>query len=129
MLIILDSSMLMLPLEQKINLTLEISRIITSPYEIVVPEIVLEELTDLLGSASTVTTRKAQFALDLASTYNTLESLKGMHADEEIIRLAQEYKAIVATNDKELRKQLREKGLSVISLHGRNRLSIFGHFE
>ncbi len=127
MLIILDTSMLMLPLEKKINLSLEIERIVTISYEIAVPKIVINELIELLGSSSTVTTRKANFALDLANSFRILESLEGVYADEEIIRLAMKYRAIVATNDKKLRSILREKGISVISLHGKNRLSLFGH--
>ncbi|MHA1200115.1 MAG: type II toxin-antitoxin system VapC family toxin [Candidatus Heimdallarchaeaceae archaeon] len=127
MFIILDSSMLMLPLEKKINLSSEIERIITQSYEIVVPKIVINELTNLLESSSSTTTRKANFALDLAKNYSILESLEGIHTDEEILRLALEHKAIVATNDRELRLTLREKGISVISLHGKNRLSLFGY--
>ncbi|MCE7742467.1 MAG: PIN domain-containing protein [Candidatus Heimdallarchaeota archaeon] len=127
MLIILDSSMLMLPLEKRINLSSEIERIITQSYEIVVPKIVINELTELLRSSSSVTTRKANFALNLAQNYSILESQEKIHTDEEILRLALEHKAIVATNDRELRLTLREKGIAVISLHGKNRLSLFGY--
>ncbi len=127
MFIILDSSMLILPLEKRINLSSEIERIIPRSYEIVVPKIVINELTVLLGSASSVTTRKASFALDLAKTFTILESRDEIHTDEEILRLALEHNAIVATNDKELRLKLRGRGISVISLHGKNRLSLFGY--
>lgn len=127
MLIILDSSMLMLPLEKSINLSAEINRIISKSYKIVVPQIIINELTELLESASTITTRKASFALELASKFSVLESQEKVHADDEIIRLALELEAIVATNDKTLREKLRKKGIAVISLHGKNRLSLFGH--
>jgi rRNA-processing protein FCF1 len=127
MLIILDSSMLMLPLEKKINLSTEFDRLILQNYEIVVPKIVLNELNSLLGSASTDTTRKANFALNLANNYRILESAEGEYADDEIICLAEKHKAIVATNDRELRLKLRNRGIIVISLHGDNRLSLFGH--
>jgi len=129
MLIILDSSMLMLPLENKINLSSEINRLITKNHKIVVPKIVLEELTSLLNSASTVTTNKASFALSLAEKFAIIESNTGIHPDTEIVRLAEEKKAIVATNDKEMRQKLLDKGIAVISLHGKNRLSLFGYIE
>lgn len=127
MLIILDTSMLMLPLEKKINLSSEIERIIPKSHKIVVPKIVLKELTELLESSSSVTTRKANFALNLSKNFTIIDSQEGIHADEEIIRLALEHKAIVATNDKKLRLRLREKGIAVISMHGKNRLSLFGY--
>ena len=129
MLIILDSSMLMLPMEKKINLSIEISRLVTKTHKIVVPKIVLDELTSLLDSASTITTSKANFALSLAKSFPVLESQIDMHPDAELIRLAQENEAVVATNDKILRKKLLDKGIAVISLHGKNRLSLFGHID
>ena len=127
MYIILDSSMLMLPLEKSINLTSEFERIIPKSHEIVVPKIVINELNELLNNISSSTSRKASFALDLAKNFTTLESQEKKHADEEIIRLALEYKSIVATNDKKLRLKLIKNGIPVISLHGKNRLSLFGH--
>ncbi|MHA1259716.1 MAG: hypothetical protein ACTSRO_08790, partial [Candidatus Heimdallarchaeaceae archaeon] len=43
-LVILDSSMLILPLEKKLNLTAEIERILPLEHELVVPKKVIEEL-------------------------------------------------------------------------------------
>ncbi|MHA1224740.1 MAG: hypothetical protein ACTSP3_16095 [Candidatus Heimdallarchaeaceae archaeon] len=39
------------------------------------------------------------------------------------------HKAVVATNDRELRKRLRSEGIAVISLRGNNKLSLFGYVE
>ncbi len=126
MLIIIDSSMLMLPLERKINLSYEIERLVQISFEIVVPQIVLDELKRLSEKESQSIKQKAKLALELANGFVKIESNINCHADEEILRLALEKEAIVATNDTELRFRLREKGIVVISLRGKNKLSLFG---
>ncbi len=126
MLVILDSSMLMLPLEKKINLTLELERIISSSFTIVVPRIVLVELEKLEEKGKTSLKQKAIFAQQLAKSFEILDSEIDGNADSELERLAEKYSAIVATNDSELRSKLRKRGLAVIALRGDNRLELFG---
>jgi rRNA-processing protein FCF1 len=126
MLVILDSSMLMLPLERQINISYELERLLQIKYEIVVPEIVIKELKILIKSPSMSLKNKAKLALELAAQYRILESEKNGNADVEIIKLAEMHKAIVATNDVSLRSNLIKKGLTVVSLHGKNKLALFG---
>ncbi len=126
MLVILDSSMLMLPLEKKINISFELERLVLKSFEIVVPQVVLDELKKLLDNKSQSTRLKAKLALELASEFSVIESRTNCFADEEILRIAVEKEAIVATNDAELRSRLRKKSIAVISLHGKNKLSLFG---
>ncbi len=129
MLVILDSSMLMLPLEKKINITFELERIVPIDFEIVIPEIIVKELKKLIKGSSPSTKQKAQFALKLAEKYEILHSKTEGNPDFELERLAEEHNAIIATNDSALRLRLRQKGLPVISLHGDNKLSLFGFLE
>jgi len=129
MLVILDSSMLMLPLEKKINITSELERIIPIDFEIVIPVIIIKELKKLVEESSPSTKQKAQFALKLAKKYTILDSKTEVKADYELERLAEKHKAIIATNDTALRLRLRQKGLPVISLYGNNKLSLFGFAE
>lgn len=126
MLVLLDSSMLMLPLEKKINLNYEFERILTVSFEIVVPQIVLIELEGLKESGEITIKRKAQLALNLAGVFKTIESKIEGHVDFELIRLAEIHKAVIATNDRKLRSILIGKGMAVISLHGKNKLALFG---
>ncbi|MCK5303716.1 MAG: hypothetical protein KAJ72_00590 [Candidatus Heimdallarchaeota archaeon] len=126
MLVLLDSSMLMLPLEKKINLSYEFERILTIAFEIVVPQVVLIELEKIKEKGETATKRKAQLALNLAMSFRTIESKTEVHADYELIRLAELHKAVIATNDRKLRSILIYKGMAVISLHGKNKLTLFG---
>ncbi len=126
MLVLLDSSMLMLPLEKKINLNYEFERILTVAFEIVVPQIVLIELEGLKERGKIAIKRKAQLALNLAEAFKTIESKIEGHVDFELIRLAEIHKAVIATNDRKLRSILIDKGMAVISLHGKNKLVLFG---
>jgi len=118
--------MLMMPLERKINITYELERLIQINFEIVVPEIVIKELKRLTENPSMSLKQKAKLALDLAKQYRILESETDGNADFEIVKLAEIHKAIVATNDANLRSSLRKKGLAVVSLHGKNKLALFG---
>lgn len=127
MLVILDSSMLMLPLEKNINISLEFERILPISFEIVIPEIVIHELEKIVKESSPSTQKKAKLALELIENYKILESNVVGLADDEIERLAVENKAIVATNDAKLRSRLRKKGISVIALHGKSKLKLFGY--
>ena len=63
MLVILDSSMLMLPLEKKINISLELERILPISFEIVVPKIVVCELERIKHDGSPSIQKKAKLAL------------------------------------------------------------------
>lgn len=124
--IFLDSSMLMLPLEKKINLTAEFDRLLSFSYEVYIPEIILTELKKLKKVGTPSIKNKANFALRLAEQFPSFPSKLEGEADDELLRLAMEHNAIIATNDTELRNRLRSNGLPVISLHGDNRLSLFG---
>ena len=126
MLVILDSSMLMLPLEKKINITNEIERILNFSFKFIVPEEVFIELEKLCTEATPSTQRKAKFALELATKFDRLPPSTEIKADDAIINLAEKHNAIVATNDGLLRKKLLAKGISVISLFGKNKLELFG---
>jgi len=126
MLVLLDSSMLMLPLEKKVNLSYEFERILNVAFEIVIPQIVLIELEKIKEKGEMATKRKAQLALNLAKSFRIIESKAEGHADYELIRLAEIHKAVIATNDRKLRSRLIDKGISVISLHGKNKLALFG---
>ena len=104
-------------------------RIISSSFRIVVPRIVLAELEKLVEQGKTSLKQKATFAQQLSKNFEILDSEIEGNADLELEKLAEKYKAVVATNDAELRLRLRSKGLSVISLRGDNRLEFFGSEE
>lgn len=72
--------------------------------------------------------KKAVLALKLAekcSIVNVEQRVEETH-DDVILRMASKWKCPVATNDRELRKKLRDKGIPVIFLRGKGRLELEG---
>jgi len=127
--ILLDTSMLMLPSERKINLTYELDRLVPLRKKIAVPSIVIQELQTLINKGSPAIKQKARLALSLSKQFQILETDTEGEADRELESLAEELNAIVATNDSELRLKLRKKGIVVISLRGDNKLEVFGNID
>ena len=72
MLIIIDSSMLMLPAEKKINLSYEFERLLPISFKVVVPEAVLDELKSLIKIGKPSIKQKAKLALQLSKKISKL---------------------------------------------------------
>lgn len=125
-LVILDSSMLMIPLERKINLSFQLEKILFFAFKIVVPTVVIKELKKHIDKKKTATRNKAKLALKLAEQYETIDSNTEIHTDDELINLAEKHNAIIATNDNELRDRLRKEGFMTIGVRGKKTLELFG---
>ena len=79
----------------------------------VVPQVVKNELSELL--------KNPKKTLDIQSTLNYIINFKiipilGTFADKELIDYVTKNKAIVATMDKELKRQIKNLGSSIMSL-------------
>jgi len=90
------------------NLDVEIGSI-----TFVVPQVVKNELSELLKNP-----RKTQ---NIKSTLNYIKNFKiipilGTFADKELLDYVSKNKAIVATMDKELKRQIKNLGSSIMSL-------------
>ncbi len=90
------------------NLDVEIGSI-----TFVVPQVVKNELSELLKNP-----RKTQ---NIQSTLNYIKNFKiipilGTFADKELLDYVSKNKAIVATMDKELKRQIKNLGSSIMSL-------------
>lgn len=86
-------------------------------YLVITP--VLDELKKLATTGSIALSRKASLALRAVELYCKVVDYPlhpGEKVDDALVRFASETGAIVATNDKELRAKLRERGLSEIYL-------------
>jgi len=116
MIVILDSNALLMVFQFRINLESELNRILGS-YEIVVPSTVKKEL-------KTLKDKHAKIALSFSERYRTI-SANG-NPDDSIIELAEKEKGVVVTNDRILKKRLREKNIPVVYLRGKNHLEIEG---
>jgi rRNA-processing protein FCF1 len=112
--VILDTNALLTQFEFKIDLEDELTNLLGT-YEILIPSSVLNELKNLKD-------RDARSALDFALRYKVIETEK--KGDESIFALAKELNAVVVTNDRVLRKRLKDNGLKVIYLRQKSYLAL-----
>ncbi|MEM0160670.1 MAG: PIN domain-containing protein [Thermoplasmata archaeon] len=100
--VVLDTNILLLPFTTKINLDTELNRLNFT--EIYVPTCVVEELKKLA-----IKNNNAKSALNLIHKYNNVITTK--KGDLGVIEASEKLNAAVATNDKELRRILKEKSI------------------
>lgn len=112
--VIIDTNAFIMQVEYRIDFEYELMGLLGS-FEILIPVTVLNELKHIKNKHSKV-------ALKIAQKYRNIESVK--KGDEAILSLAVKLNAIVITNDRELRKRLIEKGLSVVYIRQRSYLAI-----
>ncbi len=117
--VVLDSSAAMMPFEFLIDLEDELTRIL-GKFRIVVPSSVYDELVFLSKEGKGRKKRLAKPALDLIKNYEKIKTFE--NADDSVLSLALKMNGIVLTNDKELRKKVRENNLNTIYLRGKQRL-------
>lgn len=124
--VLLDTNFLMIPHNYKIDIFQEIERLIPEAHELTIPSNVLEEI-DRVRDSGGRDGIAAEVALQLVKEKNIGEIQSHGRADEFIIDYAAENKPDVAvcTNDRELRKKLRELNVSVIVMRGRSRLDFY----
>ncbi len=121
LLIILDTNFLMVPELYGVDIFSELDRIVDKKYELIVPEVVIGELKNIKKNGDLKEGKAAGVGLDLSTKAKKAKSEKS--ADEEILRLAQEKKnSAVATNDSQLQKRLKEKGIPIIFLRQKSHL-------
>lgn len=122
--VIFDANILILPLSRSLNVFEGVREALGTDYKPVVLSVTLDELELMAGSGSLAQRRRAKFALELARRCDVVkvERKTGETVDNVILRVAVSNGWAVATNDKGLRKKLREKGVPVLFLRANKRL-------
>ena len=119
--VVLDTNALMMPVECDVRVFEELDRLLDAP-EPVVPAPVPAELESLADGAGQEATA-ASVGLDLAERC-TVHETDADYADDAVLELGDRLDAHAVTNDGPLRERLREAGVPVICLRGRNKLAI-----
>ncbi|MGQ9506695.1 MAG: type II toxin-antitoxin system VapC family toxin [Candidatus Bathycorpusculaceae bacterium] len=126
--VILDSNALFAPLQFRIDIFEELQIILNRKFEPILPLSVKRELEKLANEGSPKMRKNASFALELAKKCNLVdindESVTS--PDEAIIKAAKKWKCPVFTNDKLLRKRLRDINVPVIYVRQKAHLEIDG---
>ncbi len=126
--VIVDSNALFVPLQFRIDIFSEIARLLNRNFELILLSPVKRELETLAQKSSPKTRKNASFALSLAEKcrYVKVTEKPKEPTDDAIARIAKEWNAPVFTNDKLLRKRLRDISVPVIYVREKSRLEIDG---
>jgi hypothetical protein len=116
--VVLDTNALLMPFEFKLNLDLELRRLL-GDFLAYVPGCVIGELK---RSES----KHARVALSLARKYPVAET--STQGDAGVIEVASKLDAFVVTNDAIIRSKLRKLGMRTIFLRSNNHLAIDGDY-
>lgn len=125
--VILDSNFLMAPFQFHVDVFDELEYLLQKKIDFIVPSAVKLELTTI-SSRGGEGAAEASLALQLASRCRVVDvNLQPNETvDDAILKAAQKLTAVVATNDIELRKRLRDINVPVVYLRDKSKLEIEG---
>jgi rRNA-processing protein FCF1 len=127
--ILLDVNFLLLPAQFSVDIVGELERLFNGAVNGVVPRPVYEELKSLARTSDTKRGRHATLAVHLVDKrFDVLdvELQPDETVDDLLLRTALATGYPVATNDRALRKQLRDLNITTVYLRQRNRLDVSG---
>jgi rRNA-processing protein FCF1 len=126
--VILDSNALFVPLEFKLDVFFELKRLLGRNVELVLLSPVKRELGVLATKDSPKIRREAAYALKLAEEckYVPVDDDEKTPTDDVIVKVAKAWNSPVFTNDRQLRKRLKDISVPVIYVRQKSRLEIDG---
>ena len=126
--VIVDSNALFVPVQFKIDIFGELEGVMNRRFDLILLSAVKRELETLAKKGSPKLRREAACALRLAEKCRLIEVDTGssLDVDDVIVKVAGEWKAVVFTNDEQLRKRLRDISVPVIYVRQKSRLEIDG---
>jgi hypothetical protein len=126
--VILDSNALFVPLESKIDIFAETKRLLNRNLDFVMLSPVKHELELLATKESPKTRREALYALKAAEEckYVVVGNPEKLSTDDVIVKVAKAWNSPVFTNDRQLRKKLRDISVPVIYVRQKSRLDVDG---
>jgi len=125
--VILDSNFLMAPFQFHVDVFEELEYLLQKKIDFIVPSAVKLELTTI-SSRGGEGAAEASLALQLASRCRVVDvNLQPNETvDDAILKAAQKLTAVVATNDIELKKRLRDINVPVVYLRDKSKLEVEG---
>jgi rRNA-processing protein FCF1 len=126
--VILDSNALFVPLQFKIDIFEELKRLLNRNVEVVLLSPVKRELEMLAAKDSPKIRREAVYALRLAEKckYVAVDDSEKLPTDDVIVKVAKSWNSPVFTNDRQLKRRLRDISVPVIYVRQKSRLEIDG---
>jgi len=126
--VILDSNALFVPIEFKLDIFVEVERLLNRNVDFVLLSPVKRELELLATKDSPKIRRETVYALKFAEKckYVAVDEDEKLSTDEVVVKVAKAWNAPVFTNDRQLRRKLRDISVPVIYVRQKSRLEIDG---
>ena len=126
--IIFDSNFLLIQPQFCINIYEELENKLNRKIERIIISPIYEELQKLSKRKKIKERKNALMTLQFIKNFDIIkvERLQNETVDDLIIRLAKKWNSPVATNDKELRRKLRNMSIAVIYLRQKSHLEVEG---
>jgi len=128
-LVIPDTNFLLVPGQFGVNIVGELQRILDVNFEIAIPNVVVDELEVIEGKVRGKDLMAVKMAKKLAKKFIVIEMGKfgEKPIDQQILEFASKTSnVIVCTNDRALKKKLRENGIPVVYLRQKKILELEG---
>ncbi|MEM2280882.1 MAG: DNA-binding protein [Candidatus Bathyarchaeia archaeon] len=128
--IIFDSNALFVPLQLKIDIFEELKTLLNRNFEPILPKPIKDELEKIAIKGPPKLRKEAAYALKMAEKCTLVDLGEGFAGspDDAIVKLAGEWKCPVFTDDRRLRKRLRDISVPVIYVRQKSRLEINGRW-
>ena len=120
--VLLDTNLLLLPHRHKVDVFAEIERLMIGKHTVCTFSTVLDELKALVDSTEDGVAAKV--GLELVGGRGVEVIPSSGDVDSAILEYAKNHDVIVATNDRELKRKLKEVGVKVIYMRGRSHLDM-----
>jgi rRNA-processing protein FCF1 len=126
--VILDSNALFVPFQFKIDIFDCLEQLLERNLELILLSPIKRELETLAKKGSPKMRKNASYALNIAEKcrYVEVNAPASMLTDDVIVKIAEEWKTPVFTNDRQLKKRLRDISVPVIYVRQKSRLEIDG---
>jgi len=130
--IIMDSNALFVPLQFRIDIFEQIDKLLNMRFELILLSSIRRELEKLAKNGSSKMQKNASYALKMAEKCKLIEldeERSDSSPDDSIFQVAREWNSPVFTNDRKLRKRLRDINVPVIYVREKSRLEIDGRIR
>ena len=123
--VVIDTNFFMVPFQFNVDIITELEKILPS-YKLTTPSFVINELKGLKNNNKGKTRLNANLALKLANSskieIKDISLLENETVDDALLRVSE----VLATNDIELKKRAKDKGITVAYLRQKKYIAVEG---
>ena len=123
--VVIDTNFFMVPFQFNVDIITELEKLLPS-YKLTTPSFVINELKGLKKNNKGKTRLNANLALKLANSSKVeikdISLLENETVDDALLRVSE----VLATNDIELKKRAKAKGITIVYLRQKNYITVDG---